>query len=49
MAYIGYIDREKYATKALELFNREKDAFISFACASLEEGVPSAETRGTSR
>ena len=45
MAYIGHIDEDQYAEKALELLHRERESFVTFACASLKSGVPHGETR----
>ena len=45
MAYIRHIDEEEYAAKALELFNDEREDFVSFACGCLKSGDTRDNTR----
>lgn len=45
MAYIRHIDEEEYAAKALELFNDEREDFVSFACDCLKNGDTRESTR----
>lgn len=45
MAHIRHIDREEYAVHALELFDNEREDFVSFACDCLKDGDSLEHTR----
>lgn len=45
MATIRYIDKEKYAAKALELLLDKREGYVNYAFGLMKEGMPQGQAR----